>query len=263
MSNDPIPKFIADGVSKARIDRLSDLLEIHLRQKYTTDAYAFPGARREDVVGQNQILVCAAPNDGFYSKTVSGHFRGILELADNQEIEPCAHHLGGLLQSGAWFASVSSKNIFGSTLVAHLSQKVSDECQIDEANQELMRTAIEEAVCNGVVHGNLELTSPAMDSFDEFTSFYALIDERIKIPEFGDRYITVQTWVDNSDVWVSVTDEGLGYEPITEKRTQDKNVRSGTIPKEKRRSGRGMNIIRSLTKDVHIDRGGRRMSMKF
>lgn len=263
MYSHTMPEFISEGVSQASVETLTHFVEPRPSQRPPADFWGAPVSQEMAAPIQDRIMLCATTTDQIFSKTIQGHYKGILEMTEGREIEPSADHFNHLLDSRAWFASVSSKHIFKSTIVDQISQKIAFERGMEQADQEMMRTAIGEAVSNGVVHGNLELTSPPMSRMEDFVAFYAEIDKRLKVPKYGDRHIVIQVCADSSGIWVIVTDEGYGYTPFIEKRTQNGTVKSGSIKSDKRRSGRGMEIIRSSSKEVRVDSQGRRLSMKF
>lgn len=263
MHSDALPEFIADGVSLDFVDALRDNIGLRLRQNRSDASDTSSNNQGASTFQQRKVLLCINPDDETFSRAISGNLSGLFEISEDRDLELSAGQIIENLQRGSWFSSVSSKHILNSTFVDQLSKKITLDHDVDSAERTLMGTAIGEAVSNGVVHGNLELNSPPMGGIDDFTTFYRKIDVRLNNSNYGNRHVMVQTWADSDGVWVCVTDEGLGYRPFKEKRAGGTETDGGSLPKEKRRSGRGLEIINTFSKEVRVDNEGRRISMRF
>ncbi|MFD2206043.1 ATP-binding protein [Kiloniella antarctica] len=260
MFDDAMPEFITECVSKENLEALVNLVKPRLRQKPIVAAKGLPTPSSVKGGHQPQILVCAKPTEKTFSRTVLSQFFGVFELNENRKIEQSANQILDLLYKPTWFASISSSRIYNSGFVEQLCQKIAIENNVDQANQELMRTAVHEALCNGVVHGNLELETPSMDNIDKFSAFYTKINERLQVSKYGDRHITFRAWTAHNGIWVSVTDEGMGY---VKKQTQKEIAAESSVPNGKVYSGRGLKIISGLAKEVQIGCHGRCLAMRF
>ncbi len=259
MVDDPLPEFIIDALPEDRVQNLKTRLKSRVQQNKSGP---IGGTAQNSNQKSGRILLCGSANDEIFLRATSDNFSGLYEVFETTDPDQCADHLFSLLNCRTWFFSASSKHMFNSSFDEHLSKMIGDNRRLGQENRDLMRTAIDEAITNAVVHGNLELHSPPMHSINDFTAFYANIAERLAQPIYGDRQITIQKWAEGDNDWVSVADQGHGYAPHRERRLETpKSIRPGQ--KERRRSGRGLEIIRSLTKQTRLDQQGRRLSMQF
>lgn len=262
MSGSLIPEFLANGVSKEIAENLWRVCETRIAsQRFPAN----PGGdhpRSSMASGSNKVLLCASPSDAAFSKAIEPNCAGIFEFDEGKEITRSADQIIELLSAGCWFASICSRSIFKSSFVDVFSQKIVSDSRKSPDEITLMRTAIDEALINSVTHGNLELKMPLISNIDEFSAYYEKIDERIGIDEYAMRHITFQYWINDDRMCVSIADEGPGYIPYTEKRTQKADPRKSPAV-ENRKSGRGIDIIKSIARETLVDRQGRRITMIF
>jgi anti-sigma regulatory factor (Ser/Thr protein kinase) len=121
---------------------------------------------------------------------------------------------------------------------------------LTETQRNRMSTALHEALVNAVVHGNLELHSEFQNS-DTLFCHYERIEETLSQAPYIRRRVEIACDWSSHYVAIAVTDEGPGFdfeaEPLSKQSI----------------SGRGLSLIASLTDDVMIDQGGRRILMNF
>ncbi len=187
---------------------------------------------------------------------------GLFELVKGYDAQVVADQIMGLVITGTWFTSVCSRSIFKSSFMDLFSQKMETDFAIEHEEQMLIRTAVDEALINSTVHGNLEMKTPPISNINEFSAYYEKIDQRLEIDRYATRHIAVQTWKNKDGIYVSIADQGPGYVPYREKRTQRTTRRKPPMI-ENRKSGRGMDIIKSVAKETRVDQQGRRITMRL
>ncbi|HMO15719.1 MAG TPA: response regulator [Pirellulaceae bacterium] len=112
--------------------------------------------------------------------------------------------------------------------------------------------AINEALSNAIVHGNLEVDSCLKDDDEE--RFYALVRERQSLSPFAERRVQLQAEYTDERIEVTVIDQGPGFDPHS---VQDP-CREGNI---ERLSGRGLLLIRSFMDAVRHNNSGNAITM--
>ena len=124
-------------------------------------------------------------------------------------------------------------------------QPLSESCR---GNIEL---ALHEALCNAVLHGNLQMDGIGDLSVDALERFSANLMQRISDPDFACRRVDIVCDFDPESVTIDVVDQGRGFEPKTEPKTEPKA------------SGRGFELIAASCQSFELLEGGRRVSMRF
>lgn len=119
--------------------------------------------------------------------------------------------------------------------------------------RENMELAVHEAVVNGLLHGNLEISSIDRQTLDGFRKYCDQIERHLQDPLLGGRQIEVFAVPLEDAIELSVVDDGPGYETD--------NLNLGDDPE--RKSGRGLVLIRHFARQVAIEDGGRRLTMRF
>lgn len=116
-----------------------------------------------------------------------------------------------------------------------------------------LRLALQEAVGNAVMHGNLEVGSALRAVGDDLMAYVARMTERAADPVHAGRSVTMTAQWDEVAVILSVEDEGPGFDPLALPTTVDATAVSG----------RGLGQIRSVCRRLTHERGGRRITMRF
>ncbi|WP_096703680.1 ATP-binding protein [Magnetospirillum sp. 15-1] len=116
-----------------------------------------------------------------------------------------------------------------------------------------IRLALQEAVSNAVMHGNLCLDGRLRSSRDGLAAFTQAMQRRLADPRFGRRPVTVAVDWNHTHMIIRVEDRGRGFKPP-----------AISLPVEpKACSGRGIGQIRALCQRVSFTNGGRRITMRF
>lgn len=214
-------------------------------------------------VDSHSVFLFTKPTEDTLTQAIRGGFSGCLELTEHAGLDDSTRRLICQANNDIWFASFFSKSIYKSPFVAKLVEHLtSDSDASSHLDPAMMRTAIDEAVLNSIVHGNLGLPSPPIDSIDDLSAFYEEVGNRITEPQFSHKRIAIQTWREGESIWVSVGDEGSWHRDFKERRdTHSDTLHGGTT--ERRKTGRGLDIIYSTAKDVYIDSHNRCLAMRF
>jgi len=122
---------------------------------------------------------------------------------------------------------------------------------IAEAAKGGILLALQEAVANSVVHGNLELHSPRR-AFENMRAYWAEIRNRLADPIKANRLVTLDARVRDSLIVVTVTDQGRGYNPDS---VQSRDP--------SRPHGKGLKLISQLSLAREVAQGGRQHILTF
>jgi hypothetical protein len=116
-----------------------------------------------------------------------------------------------------------------------------------------VRFALQEAVGNAVMHGNLSLDGRLRASRQGLTEFTRTMQLRLADPRYALRPVTITADWNRHHVLVRVEDCGRGFSVP---------VRIQPVPPDAS-CGRGIGQIRDLCDRVTFTRGGRRVTMRF
>jgi len=115
-----------------------------------------------------------------------------------------------------------------------------------------VRTCLQEALINAVVHGNLHMEQK-LQSLADFESYYLAVEQRLQT-ELHPQRIHIMVWRKESAIRLAITDEGSGFS------CPDAPV-DGSSPD--RFVGRGLYIIQSLAEKVWVGHDSRTLNMTF
>lgn len=115
-----------------------------------------------------------------------------------------------------------------------------------------MGVALEEALVNAIIHGNLEVTSDLRGENDE--AYYDLIESRKQSAPWNARRVHVTAEFDRDQAVFTIRDQGRGFNPAT--------LPDPTDPEQLiKASGRGLLLIRSFMDDVTHSEDGTEIRM--
>ncbi len=122
----------------------------------------------------------------------------------------------------------------------------------DETTMMRIGVAIDEAICNAVHHGNLEVDSELRD--DGYDLYVSQIAERSKQSPFKERRVHVRAEVTATQATYTVRDEGNGFDPDS--------IPDPTDPANlAKASGRGLLLIRTFMDSVDFSDEGKQIMM--
>lgn len=112
--------------------------------------------------------------------------------------------------------------------------------------------ALEEAVLNGMYHGNLELSSDLRE--DGTLTYYELAAQRRNLPPYQDRRLHLEAHLSREEARFVVRDEGPGFDTA--------NLPDPTDPANLEKcSGRGLLLIRTFMDEVRYNASGNQITL--
>lgn len=137
-------------------------------------------------------------------------------------------------------------------VVGYLRNSAEDFGLCDIRDSFRMAVALEEALTNAVIHGNLEVGSE-LRAVDE-CAYAALLDRRLAEEPYRSRTVQVDSYFDAEEVHVVITDEGPGFDP--------NKVPDPTDPANlEKPHGRGLMLMGSFMDEVQYNDKGNQVTL--
>ncbi len=168
----------------------------------------------------------------------------VAALADQPILELVERAVAASFYASFTTITANRLNLAGQILVAIAAQR-----PLSEVCRDNIELALHEALCNALLHGNLQMDGIGDLSVDALERFSRNLMHRIADHDLANRRIDIICEIDTVSVTIDVSDQGGGYipKPITE-------------PKA---SGRGFELIAASCLSYQVLDGGRRVSMRF
>jgi|GEM_PF-2377653 len=157
--------------------------------------------------------------------------------------------------------SLPGQIIMESGMARKFCEGIRAHTDVSSINLTTIELSLQEAIINAVVHGNLGLGSAYKETADDLTHYHQMIRDRLANDPQARKPIDVIGWWDDRHLAIAVGDQGAGYETV--ERRKQKDAGSPVTGKDRRRSGRGLEIIRRFAEDVTVANGGRTIIMSF
>lgn len=124
----------------------------------------------------------------------------------------------------------------------------------DDAELMQVHLALEEAISNAIIHGNLEVDSAIREDADGAMKYAQLIRERANRQPYARRRVRVNVRVTAESAEVLIKDEGSGFDH----RDAPDPTAAEQLDKS---SGRGLFMMRSLMDEVRFNRRGNAVTL--
>jgi hypothetical protein len=155
----------------------------------------------------------------------------------------------GLARSSSIFISLTTASAYRIQLAHRIVQAIARRRPLDEERTYDMELALQEAISNAVIHGNLSVCSLQDPSLTALERFSSEIAEKLADPELANRRLKVAALFDEAGIIIDVIDQGPGFVP---------GVRKSSIA-----SGRGISLIETLVSGLELLDDGRRIRLRF
>jgi CheY-like chemotaxis protein/anti-sigma regulatory factor (Ser/Thr protein kinase) len=138
------------------------------------------------------------------------------------------------------------------TLVRHVVELCRDFGVVDERERVRVAVALEEALVNAVIHGNLEVGSELRERSDG--AYERLIGERRRMPRYAERRVHVACEISGEAAAVVIRDEGPGFDTsrIPDPRDPERIAMA---------SGRGVLLMRTFMDEVTYNAAGNEVTL--
>ena len=134
-------------------------------------------------------------------------------------------------------------------LIDLVQQVVSSQDILDSTNRVRMCVAVEHAIQNAMVRGNLEI------SRDEYPVLNPnIVDEKSQLPEFADRRVYFRVSVTHDQVDFVIKDQGPGFDTTAIPAAENPDSFKDGM-------GRGLVLMQAFMDEVIFDNGGREVRM--
>ena len=137
-------------------------------------------------------------------------------------------------------------------LIGHLVDTAEDFGITTHGNRMQIAVALDEALTNGIIHGNLEVSSELREGDGQ--AFHDLIKQRRNEPPYAGRVLHVRGEYRTGEARYIIRDEGPGFDPDA---VSDPTKRDNLD----RPYGRGLFLIRAFMDEVHFNATGNEITL--
>jgi anti-sigma regulatory factor (Ser/Thr protein kinase) len=154
-----------------------------------------------------------------------------------------------IARSSSIFISLTTASAYRIQLAHHIVQAIARWRALEEERCYDMELALQEAISNAVIHGNLSVRSLQDPSLTALERFSAEVAEKLADPELANRQLMIAALLDEAGITIDVIDQGPGFVP---------GVRKSSVA-----SGRGISLIETLVSAWELLDNGRRIRLRF
>jgi anti-sigma regulatory factor (Ser/Thr protein kinase) len=184
-----------------------------------------------------------------YTSLTKRAFEGIVEY-QGPESMPVLNSVLCSIASHETILNLTSRTAYGLANAERFCEMLSRRIDLQEEHRLELLIILQEAIANAVLHGNLEVESaPLEEGIPALEKQYNELEQKISDSALSDRRVEVTASWNQPKLTVCITNEGPGYDA-------DKQHH---IPSDA--PIRGMELIRSLTDRIEIEKKGRQLKL--
>jgi len=154
-----------------------------------------------------------------------------------------------LARSSSIFISLTTASAYRMQLAHRIVQAIARRRPLDEERSYDMELALQEAISNAVIHGNLAVQSLENPSLTALERFSSEVEGRLADPDLACQRLKVAARVGDGGIAIDVIDQGPGFTP---------GARKSSVA-----SGRGISLIETLVSGWELLDDGRRIRLRF
>jgi CheY-like chemotaxis protein/anti-sigma regulatory factor (Ser/Thr protein kinase) len=243
------PGMVLTDLNMPKMDGLALVAEVH-------DRYPAVPVVLMTAYGNEEIALQAL-HEGAASyvpkKSLERDLASTLErVAAAAKVERRHQRLLGRLAGAELHFVLDNDHFLVPSLIAHLRSYLVQLVLRDETALTRVCIALEEALLNAILHGNLELSSDLRQDGED--AYYRLAEERRGIAPFRDRQVFCSARLSRAEASVTIRDEGPGFDPSTLPDPTDP-ANLGRI------GGRGLLLIRTFMDSVTHNQSGNEITL--
>lgn len=155
-------------------------------------------------------------------------------------------------ESGHLSLVVSTRSAYRNAIVKLFINAIEERAALSEDLRIRIYSAVQEAVMNAVLHGNLRLEPKLRNSLEGLMAADQQIEAKLLLPEVAQKAVRVEAVWNSSLLQISVHDSGNGYAAASASSEAFKGV-----------CGRGLAILRAFCDGVAVLDGGTTVELEF
>jgi len=154
---------------------------------------------------------------------------------------------------GSLFLSLTTASAYRLPCATLVCDALEQRGLLSEGQRSGTELALQEAIANALIHGNLGLDSSQRQRGAEIATFGRLVRERLAEPQRGQRRLRLLVCWGGGRLELTVSDQGCGFAP---------ECLDG-LPGGRAHFGRGFLLMRAVAAQVQIADGGRCTALRF
>jgi anti-sigma regulatory factor (Ser/Thr protein kinase) len=174
---------------------------------------------------------------------------GLIDRCDDDVL--FAQHASGHLS-----LVVTTRSAYRHAIARTFIAAMASRTEFSEDLRERLYGAVQEALMNAILHGNLEVDPHLRDSLEGLLSAQQAIETRLALPQVSCAMIRLKAVWNASTLHVVIRDSGKGYDAA--ELPERKEGQS-----EESASGRGLDILKTFSDGVEVSNGGTTVKLEF
>ena len=159
--------------------------------------------------------------------------------------------------AGCLRLAVTTRSAYRHKIVRVFVAALAMRTELSRSLRERIRTAVQEAVINAMLHGNLAMSSEGFSGLESMAASHEIIEGLLTSPQIARSLIRVEAVWNSAILNVLVHDSGTGFKrkkmPLSEERHAATDAKSG----------RGLAILEAFCDRVAVLRGGTTIKLGF
>ena len=144
--------------------------------------------------------------------------------------------------------------IYACDVALVFARALSNRLELSSNRYDKIHLALHEALVNGLIHGNLQISSELRQTARDFVEYSRVLNERLNDPAYAQKSVSIWATWNTKKLEIKIRDEGAGYAiaPVIQRK-----------PELTAKTGRGLRLIAGTADSCTIDDFGREITLSF
>ena len=246
--------LLADSVS---IDRVKEVAKANHFKLFPNDALPFFSSLKDDDLPSDLTVLMDDFTDDRLSLLLEKKFKSLIDAnATDDSIADFIKKTQNFDINNSFSVLLTCPAIYACDIARIFVNVLDKRLNLTKDRAAGIHLALHEAIVNGLIHGNLDISSEYRQSARLFMEYGRILAERLNDPAYARKSLSISAVWNNSKISVKICDEGAGC-------VIRDSFYNRSLTNVRNKTGRGLLFIAGIADSCTIDDFGREINLTF
>ena len=246
--------LLADSVP---LERVKEVAKANKFKLFPNSNAPFFDSLKGEALPADLTLLMGRFSDEKFSKLLKNHFQSVIDAqATDDSISDFIKKIEVSDPANSFSVLLTCPAIYECDIASIFVKVLNQRLKLSKDRAAGIHLALHEAIVNGLIHGNLDISSEYRQSARLFMEYGKILAERLNDPAYARKSLSISAAWNASKITVKICDEGAGY-------VVRDNFYNRSLSNVHNKTGRGLLFIAGIADSCTIDDFGREINLTF